>query len=70
MIYPQNCPNQTCGYWLITSNQQTLCTETDIFNIGQLQNSVILQNNSVNGALVITMNCVINYKTLLQIMEL
>ena len=31
VIYPQNCPNQTCDYWLITSNQQTLCIETNIF---------------------------------------
>ena len=31
VIYPQNCQNQTCGYWLITPNQQTLCMETNIF---------------------------------------
>ena len=31
VIYPQNCPNQTCDYWLILQNQQTLCTETNIF---------------------------------------
>ena len=31
VIYPQNCPNQTCGYWLITPNQQTLCIQTNIF---------------------------------------
>ena len=31
MIYPKNCPNQTCDYWLITSNQQPLCIETNIF---------------------------------------
>ena len=24
-------PNQTCGYWLITPNQQTFCIETNIF---------------------------------------
>ena len=24
MIYPKNRPNQTCGYWLIKQNQQTL----------------------------------------------
>ena len=24
MIYSKNCPNQTCDYWLITPNQQTL----------------------------------------------
>ena len=24
VIYPKNVPNQTCGYWLITSNQQIL----------------------------------------------
>ena len=31
VIYPKNCPNQTCTYWLITPNQQTLCIETNIF---------------------------------------
>ena len=31
VIYPQNCPNQTCCYWLITQNQQTVCIETNIF---------------------------------------
>ena len=31
VIYSQNCPNQTCDYWLITPNQQTLCIETNIF---------------------------------------
>ena len=36
VIYFKIRPNQTCGYWLITPNQQTLCIET-IFNCGQLQ---------------------------------
>ena len=56
MIYPKNGPNQTCGYWLITPNYQTLWIENDIFNSGQLQISERqlhknrqLQNNSVNG---------------------
>ena len=31
LIYPQNSPNQTCDYCLITSNHQTLCIETNIF---------------------------------------
>ena len=31
VIYTKNCPNQTCDYWLITPNQQTLCIETNIF---------------------------------------
>ena len=31
VIYPKICPNQTCGYWLITPKQQTLCVETNIF---------------------------------------
>ena len=25
VVYSKNCPNQTCDYWLITPNQQTLC---------------------------------------------
>ena len=37
VIYPKNRPNQTCDYWLITLNQQTICIETNIFNNGQLQ---------------------------------
>ena len=31
VIYPKNCPNQICDYWLITSNQEKLCIETNIF---------------------------------------
>ena len=71
MIYPKNRPNQTCGYWLITPNQQTLCIEIVIefvitLNSGQLQISErritkqwAIKNNPVNGAVLITMNCLI-----------
>ena len=52
-MYPQNIPNQTCDYWLITQNQQTFCIEVKSFNSGQLQ------NNTVNGAILITINHVI-----------
>ena len=31
VTYPKNCPNQTCGYWLITPNQQTICIEINFF---------------------------------------
>ena len=31
LTYPKNRPKQTCDYLLITSNQQKLCIETDIF---------------------------------------
>ena len=31
VIYPKSCPNQTCDYWLIKPNQETLCFETNIF---------------------------------------
>ena len=31
VIDPKNCPNQTCGCWLITRNQQTLSIETHMF---------------------------------------
>ena len=31
VIYPKNFSSQTCGHWLITRNQRTLCTETNIF---------------------------------------
>ena len=56
MIYPQNCPNQTCGYWLITPNQQTLCIETSIFYKSA---NGELQTNSVDGEMLITINLVI-----------
>ena len=66
VIYPQSHPNQTCDYWLITPNQQTLFIET-ILTVSnyksaseQLQNSGQLQNNTVNGAMSITLNRVIN----------
>ena len=59
MIYPHIRPNQTCDYWLITPNQQTLCIETNILNSGQLQTSRQLQKNTVNGAMSITINHVI-----------
>ena len=46
-----------------------LCFETNLLTAGnyesvrvQLQNSEQLQDNSVNGALLITINRVINYK--------
>ena len=29
VIYLKNHPNQTCEYWLIKPNQQTLCIETN-----------------------------------------
>ena len=69
VIYPKNGLNQTCDYWLITPNQQTLCVETDIYllTVGnyksaswQLENSWQLQNNTVNSAMLKTSNCVIN----------
>ena len=30
VIFLKNCPNQTCGYWLITPIQQTVRSETNI----------------------------------------
>ena len=51
------------GYWLIAPNQQTLCIESNVFNSGnyesasgQLQNRRQFQNNSINNAMLITMN--------------
>ena len=37
VIYPQNRPNETCDYWLITANQQTLALKLISLNSGQLQ---------------------------------
>ena len=31
VIYPKNCPNRTWAHWLITTNQQTFCIETNMF---------------------------------------
>ena len=60
-MYTQNCPNKTCDYCLITLNEQRFCIETNIFNSGQLKSERgQLQNNTVNGAMSITNNCVIN----------
>ena len=59
MIYSQNWPNQTCDYWLITANQQTLCMKLISFNSGQLQYSGQLQNNTVNGAMTIPIDRVV-----------
>ena len=66
MIYPKNCSNQTCNYWLITPNQQTLYVETNILTAGnyklasrQLENSGQIQNSTINGAMLIATNRVI-----------
>ena len=62
VIYPKNLPNQTCSYWLITQNKKTLCIETNIFSTAGNYRSASgqLNNNSVNGAVLITINSVMN----------
>ena len=62
VTYPKNLPNQTCGYWLITPNQKTLCIKSNIFLTAGNYESVSgqLKNNSVNRAMLITINYVIN----------
>ena len=67
VTYPKNYWNQTCSYWLITPNQKTLWKNLISFNSGQLQlasgqleNSCWLQHNTINGAMSVTINCVIN----------
>ena len=68
MIYPKNRSKQTCDYWLITRNQQTLCNEPNIFQQRAITNQRAgnyktagnyMQNNTVNGAMSITINRVI-----------
>ena len=59
VIYPKNCPNETRGYWLITPNQQIICIETNIAAGNYKSASGQLQNNSVNGAILITIHHVI-----------
>ena len=64
-IYPKNRPIQTCDYWLITPNQQTLCIETNLLTVGNYKSaSGKLQNNTVNGAMSISINSVIISKIL------
>ena len=51
---PQNCPNQTCGYFLITPSQQTLCIETNISEQQtianqQVGNYIIVGNYKIIG---------------------
>ena len=62
VIYPQNCPNQACDYWLVTPNQQTLCTETwYLLTAGNYKlASRQLQNNTVDSAMLKMTNDVIN----------
>ena len=57
VIYPKSHPIQTYDlYWICI-----VCIETDIFYRGQLQISMWqLQNNSVNGAMSISINRVIS----------
>ena len=62
-IYPKNRPIQTCDYWLITPNQQTLCIETNLLTVSNYKSaSGKLQN--VNGAMSISINSVIISKIL------
>ena len=64
-IYPKNRPIQTCDYWLITPNQQTLGIETNLLTVGNYKSaSGKLQNNTVNGAMSISINSVIISKIL------
>ena len=58
MIYPKNHPNQTCGYWLITPNQQILRIEANIFKKRAIIKSASgqLQNNFANDAMLVTIN--------------
>ena len=58
--FSSNMNFETCDYWLITSNQQTLCIETNVFNSRKLQNRGQLQINICNGAMLITINLGIN----------
>ena len=59
VIYPKNFPNQTCSHWLITPNQKALCIETNRSdNYRSLSRQ--LKKNFVNGAMLITINRVIN----------
>ena len=47
MIHLKNHPNQTCDYWLITPDQDTLCIDTNIFSSGQLQNNTVDEAMSI-----------------------
>ena len=55
-------PEQNSAYWLITPNQKTLCIKTNILVTADNYKLASRQfkNNPVNGALLITINRVIN----------
>ena len=56
VISPKSCSNQAGDYCLITPNPQTLLLKLISFNREQLQNSGRLQNNTVNGTMLIGIN--------------
>ena len=53
LIYPKKHPNQTCCYWLVTPSENHYVLKLIYFNCRQLQ------NNSVNGAVLIITNRVV-----------
>ena len=59
-IYPKNHPKQICGYCLTHQTRKYFLLKLIFFNSAQLQIRKQLQNNSVNGAILITINHVIN----------
>ena len=61
VIYIKKCPNQRCDYWLITLNQKLLVIENNILTaVNHKSMSRQLQNNTFNGAMLITTNFMIN----------
>ena len=65
VIFQKNNPNQKCGYWLSTPNQQFVL-KLIYFNSNHNHKSPTgqLQNNSMNCATLITMNRVIIFTIL------
>ena len=53
---PKSCPKHKCNYWLITPNKH-FALKLISFKSGQLQ------NNTADGAMSISINCVINLIT-------
>ena len=70
VIYSKNHSNQTCGYWLITRNQQNFVLKLILLIAGNYKSTRRqLQYNSVNGAMLITIDRVIKQQFILPVWE-
>ena len=53
VVYPKNCPNETCDYLLIITNQQTLCIiDICLFSETKLDETFPNQEFKIHGCKV------------------